>query len=79
MIRLTSIQYHFDDSTAKTDSIKCNFSVTSDRNEYVNGNVTLLPGDLEESATLDDLTRKQIETLAKTRFAKLVQGEGGEG
>lgn len=73
-MRLTSIQYHFDNSTAKTDSITCNFSVTSDRNEYINGNVTLLPGDLEESTTLDDLTRKQIETLAKTRFAKLAQG-----
>ncbi|WP_462271052.1 hypothetical protein [Ligilactobacillus agilis] len=79
MIRLTSIQYQFDNSTAKTDSITCSFNVTSDRNEYINGNVTLLPGDLEESTTLDDLTRKQIETLAKTRFAKLVQGEGGEG
>lgn len=74
MIRLTSIQYHFDDSTAKTDSITCNFSVTSDRNEYLNGNVTLLTKDLEEGTTLDDLTRKQIETLAKTRFAKLAQG-----
>ena len=79
MIRLTSIQYQFDNSTAKTDSITCSFNVTSERNEYINGNVTLLPGDLEESTTLDDLTRKQIETLAKTRFAKLVQGEGGEG
>ncbi|MGN9065442.1 hypothetical protein [Ligilactobacillus agilis] len=79
MIRLTSIQYQFDNSTAKTDSITCSFNVTSDRNEYINGNVTLLPGDLEESTTLDDLTRKQIETLAKTRFAKLMQGEGGEG
>lgn len=79
MIRLTSIQYQFDNSTAKTDSITCSFNVTSDRNEYINGNVTLLPSDLEESTTLDDLTRKQIETLAKTRFAKLVQGEGGEG
>lgn len=77
MIRLTSIQYQFDNSTAKTDSITCSFNVTSDRNEYINGNVTLLPGDLEESTTLDDLTRKQIETLAKTRFAKLAQG--GEG
>lgn len=74
MIKLTSIQYHFDDNTAKTDSITCNFSVTSELNEYINGNVTLLPGDLEESTTLDDLTRKQIETLAKTRFAKLAQG-----
>lgn len=74
MIRLTSIQYHFDDSKAKTDSITCNFSVTSDRNEYLNGNVTLLTKDLEEGTTLDDLTRKQIETLAKTRFAKLAQG-----
>lgn len=79
MIRLTSIQYQFDNSTAKTDSITCSFNVTSERNEYINGNVTLLPGDLEESTTLDDLTRKQIETLAKARFAKLVQGEGGEG
>ena len=70
MIRLTSIQYQFDNSTAKTDSITCSFNVTSDRNEYINGNVTLLPGDLEESTTLDDLTRKQSETLAKTRFAK---------
>lgn len=77
MIRLTSIQYQFDNSTAKTDSITCNFSVTSDRNEYLNGNVTLLAKDLEESTILDDLTRKQIETLAKTRFAKLAQG--GEG
>ena len=77
MIRLTSIQYQFDNSTAKTDSITCSFNVTSERNEYINGNVTLLPGDLEESTTLDDLTRKQIETLAKTRFAKLAQG--GEG
>lgn len=74
MIKLTSIQYSFDESTAKTDSITCNFSVTSNRNEYINGNVTLLPGDLEEGTTLDDLTRKQIETLAKTRFAKLAQG-----
>lgn len=74
MIRLTSIQYQFDNSTAKTDSITCSFNVTSERNEYINGNVTLLPGDLEESTTLDDLTRKQIETLAKTRFAKLAQG-----
>lgn len=74
MIRLTSIQYHFDDSTAKTDSITCSFNVTSDRNEYLNGNVTLLAKDLEESTSLDDLTRKQIETLAKTRFAKLAQG-----
>lgn len=74
MIRLTSIQYQFDNSTAKTDSITCSFNVTSDRNEYINGNVTLLPGDLEESTSLDDLTRKQIETLAKTRFAKLAQG-----
>lgn len=74
MIRLTSIQYQFDSSTAKTDSITCSFNVTSERNEYINGNVTLLPGDLEESTSLDDLTRKQIETLAKTRFAKLVQG-----
>ncbi|OXC06784.1 hypothetical protein AYP76_05980 [Ligilactobacillus agilis] len=79
MVRLTSIQYQFDNSTAKTDSITCSFNVTSERNEYINGNVTLLPGDLEESTTLDDLTRKQIETLAKARFAKLVQGEGGEG
>lgn len=79
MIRLTSIQYQFDNSTAKTDSITCSFNVTSERNEYINGNVTLLQGDLEESTTLDDLTRKQIETLAKTRFAKLAQGEGGEG
>lgn len=79
MIRLTSIQYQFDNSTAKTDSITCSFNVTSDRNEYINGNVTLLAKDLEEGTTLDDLTRKQIETLAKTRFAKLVQGEGGEG
>lgn len=74
MIRLTSIQYQFDNSTAKTDSITCSFNVTSERNEYINGNVTLLPGDLEESTSLDDLTRKQIETLAKTRFAKLAQG-----
>lgn len=74
MIRLTSIQYQFDNSTAKTDSITCNFSVTSDRNEYLNGNVTLLAKDLEEGTTLDDLTRKQIETLAKARFAKLAQG-----
>lgn len=74
MIKLTSIQYQFDNSTAKTDSITCNFSVTSDRNEYLNGNVTLLTKDLEESTSLDDLTRKQIETLAKTRFAKLAQG-----
>lgn len=74
MIKLTSIQYQFDNSTAKTDSITCNFSVTSDQNEYLNGNVTLLAKDLEESTTLDDLTRKQIETLAKTRFAKLAQG-----
>ena len=77
MIRLTSIQYQFDNSTAKTDSITCSFNVTSERNEYINGNVTLLPGDLEESTTLDDLTRKQIEILAKARFAKLAQG--GEG
>ena len=74
MIRLTSIQYHFDGNTAKTDSIICNFSVTSDRNEYLNGNVTLLANDLGEGTTLDDLTRKQIETLAKARFSKLAQG-----
>lgn len=73
MIRLTSIQYHFDNSTTKTDSITCGFSVTSGQNDYLNGSVTLLAKDLEEGTVLDGLNRSEIEQLAKQRLLTLVQ------
>ncbi|EER75649.1 hypothetical protein [Weissella paramesenteroides] len=72
-IKLTNINYRID-STGNTSEIGTAFSGYVD-NDSVNANMALRPADLEDGVTLDDLSRKQIESLGRKKLADTVAVE----
>lgn len=69
-IKVTNINYRIDDE-GNTTEIGTTFSGYSG-GQSVNANMTLATADLDEGASLDDLTRKQIETLGRKKLADAV-------
>lgn len=69
-IKLTNINYRIDDE-GNTTEIGTTFSGYSG-GQSVNANMTLVTADLDEGASLDDLTRKQIEAAGRKKLADVV-------
>lgn len=69
-IKLTNINYRIGDD-GNTSEIGTSFSGYQG-NESVNANMPLVAADLEEGTTLDDLSRKQIETLERKKLTDSV-------
>lgn len=69
-IKLTNINYRINDE-GNTTEIGTTFSGYSG-GQSVNANMTLATADLDEGASLDDLTRKQIEAAGRKKLADVV-------
>ena len=75
-MKITNINYRIDDN-GDTSAIASTFS-GYENSESVNANVELQPEMMPEDKTLDDLTRKEIESLSLTRLSDLVKVDKDE-
>ena len=69
-IKLTGINYQIDEN-GNTTQISTAFS-GYDMGENINANMVISATDLEKDTTLDDLSRKQIETEGRKKLAETV-------
>ncbi|GBG94654.1 hypothetical protein LFYK43_11130 [Ligilactobacillus salitolerans] len=75
-IKITNINYRID-GDGNTSAIASTFSGYAN-SESVNANVELQADMMPEGKTLDDLTRKEIESLSRDRLSELVKVEKAE-
>lgn len=68
-IKMMSLEYSFDEN-GKTDYVSANFNGGQDK-EYINARVCVTPADLAEEQDIDDLSRNQLEKLARARLAEI--------
>lgn len=68
-IKLTGINYRIDED-GNTTEVGTSFSGYAN-GENVNANMVISAADLEESTTLDDLSRKQIEAAGRKKLADI--------
>lgn len=66
-----SIQYQMETSTGNTTSVVVGLHGKSDKLEF-SANLTVVAADLEAGATFDDLSKKQLSTLAIKKLPKLM-------
>ena len=79
-IRMMSLEYSFD-AAGKTECVSALFNGNEDK-EYINARVCVKPEDLAEGQDIDDLSRKQLEKLARARLeevAKVVEEPAEKG
>lgn len=69
-IKMMSLEYSFDNQ-GKTECVSANFNGDQDK-EYISARVSIKPADLAEGQDIDDLSRKQLEKLARKRLAEVV-------
>ncbi|QAR35273.1 hypothetical protein [Latilactobacillus curvatus] len=67
-IKTTSLEYKFDNE-GSTKSIAVSLT-GNDGTDYVNANMAVTTDDLGDGQTFDDLTKKDITTIAKVKLAK---------
>lgn len=68
-IKLTGINYRIDEN-GNTTEVGVSFSGYA-HGENINANMVIFEADLEESTTLDDLSRKQIEAAGRKKLADI--------
>lgn len=68
---MMSLEYSFD-ATGKTECVNALFNANQDK-EYINARVCVKPADLAEEQDIDDLSRKQLEKLARERLAEIAK------
>lgn len=66
-----SIQYQMETATGNTTSVVVGLHGKSDKLEF-SANLTVVAADLEEGTTFDDLSKKQLSTLAIKQLPKLM-------
>lgn len=66
-VKLTSISYNLDTSSNTTSIIVAMQGF--DGRESINTSVSLVSDDVTEGQTLDDLGRKELEAIARTKTA----------
>lgn len=66
-----SIQYQMETATGNTTSVVVGLHGKSDKLEF-SANLTVVAADLEAGATFDDLSKKQLSTLAIKKLPKLM-------
>ena len=76
-INVRDISYQFSDSDGSTQSITINLSGTEGA-DYINASFVIKQSDLTDNLTLDDLNKKQIETLGLKKLEAYVKNELGE-
>lgn len=67
-IKKTSLSYNFD-GDGNTSSITVSLS-GNDGADYLNANMSVTSSDLDDGQTFDDLTMKDITTIARAKLAK---------
>ncbi|GED82645.1 hypothetical protein [Latilactobacillus curvatus] len=67
-IRTTSLSYNFD-SEGNTTSVTVSLSGQGG-SDYINANMAVTAEDLTKDQTFDDLTKKDITTIARAKLAK---------
>lgn len=67
-IKKTALTYNFD-GDGNTSSITVSLS-GNEGADYLNANMQVTSGDLTNGQTFDDLTMKDITTIARTKLAK---------
>ncbi|MDA5386947.1 hypothetical protein [Loigolactobacillus backii] len=73
--KVNSIAYNLDASTSETTSVAVSFQGYNNDRETLNLTVNLASTDLtdlDEGTALDDLSRKQIEALARQKGANYI-------
>lgn len=70
-IKMSGIKYQLDQETETTLSVSVDYS-TYDNGESFNSTVLLTPNQLAEGTTLDDLSKKDFDRLARTKMSEWV-------
>ncbi|MDG2979691.1 hypothetical protein KNP65_06990 [Latilactobacillus curvatus] len=70
-IKKTALTYNFD-GDGNTSSITVSLS-GNDGADYLNANMQVTPEDLASGQTFDNLTMKDITTIARTKLAKATE------
>lgn len=70
-IKLTGIQYRFD-AEGNTEKVLVNYANYEGENQLT-CQVEVLPDDMEEGTTLDDLAKKEFDTAARGKLAAWLQ------
>lgn len=68
-IKMMSLEYSFNNQ-GETDCVSANFNASQDK-EYISARVCVKPSDLAEGQDIDNLSRKQLERLARKRLAEV--------
>ena len=71
-VKVSSIAYNLDQTSSETTSVAVAFQGYNGNRETLNLSVNLTPEDMDEGTGLDDLSRKQIETLARKKGADYI-------
>lgn len=75
-IKTTSLEYKFD-TDGSTKSIAVSLT-GNDGTDYINANMAVTTDDLGDGQTFDDLTKKDITTIAKAKLAKATAEDAGK-
>lgn len=68
---MMSLEYSFNNQ-GETDYVSANFNGSQDK-EYISARVCIKPEDLAEGQNIDDLSRKQLEKLARARLMEITK------
>lgn len=68
---MQSLEYNFDDQ-GNTTCVSALFNGNKER-EYLNARVCVKKEDLAEGQDIDDLSRKQLEKLARARLTEIAK------
>ena len=71
-VKVSSIAYNLGQTSSETASVAVAFQGYNGNRETLNLSVNLTPEDMAEGTGLDDLSRKQIETLARKKGADYI-------
>lgn len=69
-VNLNKLSYNFDE-TGATTSVTAEFNSQDTYPEFLNARLEIVTDDLEEEQSFDDLSRKQLEKLARKKLAKI--------
>ena len=70
-IKMMSLEYSFNNQ-GETDCVSANFNGSQDK-EYISARACIKPEDLAEGQNIDDLSRKQLEKLARARLMEITK------
>lgn len=69
-----TLSYEFD-TEGNTSAIRIAISGSNEKQNYCNFNYRIVPEDLDEGVTLDDLSRKKVFSVAMQRIKADITGQ----